>query len=466
LAVTRWQGKRVVILGGARQGTALARYLAGKQARVVISDLRSPADLQPAIQALDTLPVEWVFGDHPLSLLDDADLVCPSGGVPLDIPFIEEARRRNIPLSNDTQLFLEAAPCTVIGITGSAGKTTTTTLAGRIASAAANQPGSWLSGHKVWVGGNIGNPLLGELSLMTEHDLVILELSSFQLELVTRSPQVAAVLNITPNHLDRHGTMQAYTAAKQRIIQFQGPDGIVVLGRDDPGAWNLRDLVQGKLYSFGSNPPAPGSRGTFLAEHMVMLQEAEKTESLLDTSRVRLRGAHNLQNVLAAAAITCACGLPAESIAEGIQDFTGVAHRLEFVREWGGAKWYNDSIATAPERVIAALHSFDEPLVLLAGGRDKKLPWSDFARVVSQRVDHLILFGEAAGLIYKAIDATARRPFSITRCAGLREAVIAASQVISEGDIVLLSPGGTSFDEFEDFEERGERYREWVNNLL
>ncbi len=463
--MARWQEKRVVILGGARQGIALARYLAKQHARVIISDLRSSEDLQPAVAALETLPVRWVFGEHPLRLLDSIDLVCPSGGVPLDIPFIQEAVRRGIPLTNDTQVFLAEVPCKVIGITGSAGKTTTTTLVGRVAEAAAKKPGNWLSGHNVWVGGNIGKPLLDELDEMTAQDLVVLELSSFQLELVTRSPQIAAVLNITPNHLDRHGTMQSYMAAKRRILQFQDAQDCAVLGRDDPGAWSLRDQVRGSLYSFGFSPAGPGDRGTFLAENQVMLQAAGKTTSLLDVRDVKLRGAHNLQNVLAAGAISSTIDLPPDSVAEGINNFTGVAHRLEFVREWGGARWYNDSIATAPERVIAAIQSFEEPLVLLAGGRDKKLPWAEFARIVGRRVDHLILFGEAADLVYQAIEATDMRPKTVQRCANLREAVKAAAQIVNTGDVVLLSPGGTSFDEFRDFEERGERYREWVNKL-
>jgi UDP-N-acetylmuramoylalanine--D-glutamate ligase len=463
--VDRWQGKRVVILGAARQGTALARYLAHHGANVILTDTRPAADLQDALAALHDLPVEWVLGEHPLALLQGADLVCPSGGVPLDIPFLLEARRRGIRLSNDTEIFLQQVPGRVIGITGSAGKTTTTTLVGRMAQAAGELPGGRSPYRRVWVGGNIGNPLISELEHIQPEDLVVLELSSFQLELVEHSPHIAAVLNITPNHLDRHGTMQAYRAAKSRILAYQSPEDWAVLGRDDPGAWDLRRIVRGRSLSFGLSPLPVNANGTILAGDWIILQRDQMSQELLKVEEIELRGQHNLLNVIAACTLAAAADLPVESIQAGVRGFKGVAHRLEFVRAWGGARWYNDSIATAPERAIAAMLAFDEPLVLLAGGRDKQLPWEEFARVVSQRVDHLIVFGEAADLILSVIDRSLPRPFTLDRCQSLSEAVQAAARRVSPGDVVLLSPGGTSFDEFHDFEERGERYREWVNNL-
>lgn len=464
--MAEWAGKHVVILGAARQGTALAGYLARQGAEVTLSDLRSEAELQPARQALEDTPVRWVLGEHPLALLDGADLLCPSGGVPLDIPIVQHARQLGIPLANDTQVFLQAVPCRVIGITGSAGKTTTTTLVGRMARAASQAAHGRYAGVDVWVGGNIGNPLIGELDRIQAQDLVVLELSSFQLELLSLSPQIAAVLNVTPNHLDRHGSMQAYTAAKARILAFQSRLDAAVLGQADPGAWGLRSHVQGRLYSFGFSPPPLELDGTYLAEEKLMLQEQNERQAIVPAGEVALPGRHNLLNVLAACAVAAAAGLPVEAMQAGIQGFRGVPHRLEFVREWGGARWYNDSIATAPERAIAALQSFSEPVVLLAGGRDKDLPWETFGQAVSQHVEHLIVFGEAAGLILQAIDRTQPRPQTVQRCGSLHEAVQAAAGLVEQGDVVLLSPGGTSFDEFRDFEERGERFREWVNELL
>ena len=460
--MSKWSGQRILIIGAARQGLALAQYLAVRGAQVVLNDNRSEEQLRTEIETLANMPIEWAFGGHPLSLLEGTDLICPSGGVPLTIPLIVEAQKRGIPLSNDSQIFLEAAPCKVIGITGSAGKSTTTTLVGRMAQ-------KWAMGNndsQAWVGGNIGHPLISDVDQMTVADLAIMELSSFQLEVMTKSPQVAAVLNITPNHLDRHLTMESYTRAKARILDFQRDGDSAILGCDNPGAWELADSVQGALVSFGLSQPTKDQVGCFLNGEQIAFWDGESIHELFSREIVRLRGEHNLYNVLAACAIALAAELSAEAIADGVAGFTGVAHRLEFIRSWGGADWYNDSIATAPERVIAAIRAFDEPLVLLLGGRDKNLPWSDLAAWVRQRVDHVVLFGEAADLIEQAIGSQpGAHPDSVTRCENLEQAVQSAAEIVEPGDVVLLSPGGTSYDAFRDFAERGERYRLWVNEL-
>jgi len=357
---------------------------------------------------------------------------------------------------------LEAAPCKVIGTTGSAGKTTTTTLVGRMAEESVKDT----SERQAWVGGNIGNHLIANLDTMKSDDLVVMELSSFQLEVMTRSPQIAAVLNITPNHLDRHVTMEAYTAAKTRILDFQQDGDIAILGRDDPGVWNLVESVQSDLISFGIEQTSQDQVGCFLHGDQIALWDGNAIQDLMPSQINALRGEHNLYNVLAACAIAYAAGLSSKAMWAGVEGFTGAPHRLEFVRSWGGADWYNDSIATAPERAIAAIRSFDEPLVLLLGGRDKDLPWDNLASLVHQRVDHVILFGEAANLIERAINSKAsERPYSVASYENLKQAVQAAAELVESGDVVLLSPGGTSFDAFRDFAERGEWYRLWVNEL-
>lgn len=469
-----WQGQRVVILGAARQGTALARYLVSKGASVVINDQRPLEMLEAARLSLADLPVEWVCGGHFHSVLDGADWLCVSGGIPLTLPVVQEALRRGILLSNDSQIFLEAAPCRVIGITGSAGKTTTTTLVGRIAQKASQLENGQGYPQRVWVGGNIGSPLISVLDEMQPSDLAVMELSSFQLEIMTCAPHVAVVLNITPNHLDRHETMEAYTAAKSRIFGYQNPhisnfECTAVLNIEDPGSWGLRSQVHCNLWVFGRRGVRfqPYS-GVFLQEDDLLLWDGHQVKPIMSRQSVMLRGEHNLLNVLAACAISAAAGLPVEAMRTGVEGFTGVAHRLEFVRHWGGADWYNDSIATAPERAMAAIRSFSEPIVLLAGGRDKDLPWQEFTGLVQQRVDHLVLFGEAASIIDRAVGTVkpGKRPYSVTTCRGLQEAIQAAAGLVEPGVVVLLSPGGTSFDEFRDFEARGEAYREWVHQLL
>jgi UDP-N-acetylmuramoylalanine--D-glutamate ligase len=390
------------------------------------------------------------------------ELVCVSGGVPLTLPIIAEAQRRGLPLTNDSQIFLESVDVPVIGITGSVGKTTTTTLVGRIAEADAQ-----ISGRKAWVGGNIGLPLVEYVDQIQPDDRVVLELSSFQLDLMTSAPQIAAVLNITPNHLDRHGTLEEYTAAKARILTFQSPEDTAVLNREDPGAWALKDLVRGQLVTFGRQRPQLGLTGTFVENNQLVYTDGQNEQHLLACKDISLRGAHNLLNVLAAGAISRAAGLPLELFEGAVRGFQGVAHRLEYIRTWGGADWYNDSKSTAPDHTIAAVQAFEEPLVLLVGGRDKNLPWEKLAELAHQRIDHVIIFGEAGGKILAAIGPVkpGNRLQSVHQETGLQAAVNKAAEVVKTGHVVLLSPGGTSFDEFNNFEERGERFREWVKAL-
>lgn len=449
----------MVILGAARQGTALAAYLARHGAQVALSDARPADALADARQSLDGLPVEWHYGAQKSSLLKDADLLCLSGGVPAQLPIVAAAHKKGIPVSNDSQLFLEAAPCPVVGVTGSAGKTTTVVLVARMLRG--------LEGgaiHRLWLGGNIGNPLIANLDEMAAGDLAVMELSSFQLEIMTRSPQVAALLNLAPNHLDRHGTMADYAAAKARILDFQNEDDIAVLGREDFGAWALASRVRGRLWSFGRGELAEEQFGSYMRGREIWLKDEEGERKLLPVSAIELRGEHNLLNVLAAAAVAAAAGATPENIQAGVEGFRGVPHRLEWVRKLGDVDFYDDSIATAPQRSVAALHSFDRPIVLLAGGRDKDLPWQELVQEAAKRVNHVVLFGEAGPMLQKLFESGAPG-VPQTLCADLESAVDAAARVAPKGSVVLLSPGGTSFDEFVDFEARGERFKELVEAL-
>jgi UDP-N-acetylmuramoylalanine--D-glutamate ligase len=470
---TNWKDTRVLILGAARQGLALARWLSVHGARVTVSDLRREDDLRLARESLAEYRIDWRLDGHPPELLDSIDVLCLSGGVPLTLPIVADAVRRGIPLSNDSQIFMEVVPCKTIGITGSAGKTTTTTLVGGMAKIAAAE-----RGRRSYTGGNIGDPLLNYVDEMEPEDTAVLEFSSFQLDQMTISPNVAAILNVTPNHLDRHGTMEAYTAAKARILQFQSQEDAAVLGRDDPGAWGLRDKVRGRLFTFSLRDLDEGLDGAYLHDGLLNLRDGHAYLPLIPRERIQVRGDHNVLNTLAAFTIGHAAGFPLDAMLEAVEEFRGVPHRLEFVRELRGARWYNDSIATAPERSIAAIHAFEEPLVLLLGGRDKDLPWEDLIQLAANRVDHLVIFGEAAEKIQKTMirlglgkpalttgGSVETTRFSVSHAKGLREAVLLAADVAEPGDVVLLAPGGTSFDEFRDFAERGERFSVWVQEL-
>ena len=509
-----WANKRVVILGAARQGTALARYLVAQGARVTLSDMNAAADVS-ALQDIQPR-ITFALGGHPLSLLDGCDMLCLSGGVPIDLPIVLEARRRGIPLSNDAQVFFEVCPAPIIGITGSAGKTTTTTLIGEMLrgqrsdirgqiseAASSQQPAATnrqpsATSHQVWVGGNIGNPLISDAGQIQASDHVVMELSSFQLELMTRSPHIACITNITPNHLDRHGTMDAYTAAKRHILDFQTADDWQVLCADDPITRTLNSAARTAWFSLREEPQGDGAWMDEAGELRLKLAEVQGDDGRWTTDDLRtvvrrpssvvsatichrrdlqLMGAHNVLNVLAASLVSAIAGASLEAIRQVATTFRGVAHRLQLVSDLNGARWYDDSIATAPERLMAALLCFDQKVILLCGGRDKHLPWADAAQLMLQSCKHILLFGEMGPMVAEElrmkksdirlqtsekttpqVDLTS----DIWLLPNLEAAVAEARRLAGPGDVVLLSPGGTSYDAFKDFAERGRAFREMV----
>jgi UDP-N-acetylmuramoylalanine--D-glutamate ligase len=452
-----WQGKNILVIGAARQGLAASRFLAQHGANVLLNDNRPLENFKYILAELDQRAIRYHFGGHPLELLENIDLVCISGGVPLEIPVIQAAKDKGIEISNDSQIFMQAVQANIIGITGSAGKTTTTTLCGEIAKHAVQPP------HQVWVGGNIGFPLIEHLEEIQPDDWAVVEFSSFQLELMTTSPQIALVLNITPNHLDRHKNMDAYTAAKAHILHYQQAHDIAILNRDDPGSIALVGEVRGKLLTFGFNQPIRGD-GCFIEDDAIKLNWQDEITTLLPLGALHLAGRHNIANALAACTASFAAGFPAEAMRSGMEAVKGIPHRLELVREKNGVRWYNDSIATAPERVMAAVRAVESPLVLLLGGRDKDLPWEDLANLLQSRKPKVVLFGEAGDLIKNALRKNGA-DYPVYQVTELQEAVREAYRISKTGDCVLLSPGGTSFDAFRDFEERGECFRKWVEEL-
>ncbi len=451
-------GKQIVILGFARQGMAFARFAAERGAKVIVSDLRSQEALQERMDRLHDMVIEYILEEHPQSMLDGTDLLLISGGVPADLPIISAARQRGIPVSNDSQEFALRCPAVVVGITGSAGKTTTTALVGEMAAAAR---------RRTWVGGNIGRPLIADLDEMQPGDIVIQELSSFQLEIWQHSPPVAAVLNITPNHLDRHKSMAEYSDAKANILRYQDVNDIAVLCADDARSMQLVPLVRGRLRLFSIERELHD--GVFVRQGIIWLRSSSAEETaVLPIEDIKLRGRHNLYNVCAAVVLADSVNIPVEAMAEAIASFTGVAHRLEAVRTINGVQYINDSIATAPERALAALSSFDEPLILLAGGKDKNMVWDEWAGQVAQQVKQVILFGALADMLEERLlreKSEQGTSLVISRVQDLPQAVALASEAANVGDIVLLSPGGTSFDSYVDFDERGRHFRELVNRL-
>ncbi len=497
-------GKRVLILGLARQGLALARYCTRAGAQVTVSDMAPAEKLDAELASLNGLVSEGsvvlALGGHPLSLLDTCDLLCLSGGVPPQAPIVQEAMRRGIPLSNDSLMTFQLARALglgpLIGITGSSGKTTTTTLVGQMLAA------NGITEQTVHVGGNIGAPLLDKLERIAPGEPIVLELSSFQLELYDEAvawgsvadagPDIAAVLNITPNHLDRHPSMAAYAAAKLNLLRTMPAGSTVILSADDPATAQLAEAAGATVGAAASAEAAPAewALAPLLAEMGAALEAREitvlpfsRTQTLdagawLEKDQlvyngdvichkrdVKLRGAHNLSNLLAAAAISGSAGANIEQMRQVATHFEGVRHRLEVVREVGGITWINDSIATSPERAVAALRSFapeEQTIILLAGGKDKNLPWETFAEEVVARVAFLIGFGHAGPMIVETVRHHAEgRPEAALSTAlvhRLDEAVELAARSAKPGTVVLLAPGGTSYDAYKDFEARGAHF--------
>ena len=401
----------VLVLGFARQGRALARWLPTLGARVIVSDAKARESLQ--FSESDYPGVEFVFGGHPLDLLDRADLVCVSGGVPLELPILDAARERRIRITNDAQLFVERCPAPILGITGSAGKTTTTTLTGDILRAA---------GHTVHVGGNTGDVLLDVMPQIQPDQRVVMELSSFQLDLMTVSPPIGAILNLTPNHLDRHPSMEAYIAAKAHMIAHQSADDIAVLGWDDGHTRALADAAAAPVVWFSGRDMV--ADGAFMAGSRLIVTGLASPDGdphiVCERADIGLRGDHNVLNVTAACAIAGAAGVAPDAMLRAIRAFRGVPHRLETVRELDSVTYVNDSIATAPERVTAALKSYREPLILLLGGRDKKLPWEDMIALAIPKARHIVAFGELGDLVVKQVRAFAGQPRRVGACPSRR----------------------------------------------
>lgn len=458
-----WRGVRVAVIGLGVENLPLVRYLVAHGARVVAADRKSAEEMGPRAEALERLGVRLVLGDSYLDALQEAEVAFVTPGLPKHLPAIEAARRAGVVITGQTDLFMRLCPAPIVGITGSSGKTTTTTLVGRMLRG---------TGRPVFVGGNIGEPLIERLAEIGPDAWVVLELSSFQLETTGISPHVAVVTNVTPNHLDVHPSMEAYVAAKTRIVAFQGPDDVAVLNADDPITVEMAGRTAGRVHWFGRRPRRPGAwlDGDRLVAAMTAAGPGDggEVQELCRRDEIRLRGQHNVQNVLAAATAALCCGTPVEAIRDVARTFEGVPHRLEAVASIDGVLYVNDSIATTPARAIAGLQSFQEPVVLIAGGYDKHLPFDELARVAVERCRHVVLLGQTAGAIERALEQVREetgRAVSHERVASLEQAVAAARRVARPGDVVLLSPACASYDMFRNFEERGARFRQIVRAL-
>ena len=435
----------------------MARFMVKRRAKVTVSDIKNESQLAGAVRGLAGLPIDYALGGHPPEILE-TDVVFVSPGVPREIPILTEAVRRGVRLSSETSLFFDLCPAPIIGITGSSGKTTTTSLVGEILKA---------HGLRTFVGGNIGSPLIDVVEQIGPGDTVVMELSSFQLENLKQSPRIAAVLNLSPNHLDRHSSMDDYVTAKKNILLYQTDEDFAILNADQEATRNLSELCAGSVLYFSRSHQV--SSGAFVDGGQITIRTEGRERAICHIAEIKLRGPHNQENVLAACAIAGAAGATAEAMRAAVTSFQGVEHRLQPVGRVNGVDYVDDSIATSPDRTMAALNSFSEPIVLLAGGREKHLPLRPLAALILEKVRALILFGEAAPLLEEAVlQAQSERPereFPILRSESMKEAVALAAGVAEPGDVVLLSPACTSFDMYTDYAERGDHFASVVQEM-
>ena len=445
----------MTVVGLGIEGIDLVRFLAARGARVTVSDARPHEALSESLAAIADCAPALSLGANREEDIAGADYVFVSQGVPPDLPALRAAHRRGVPVASMTRLFLELCPAPVAGITGSSGKTTTTALVGAMLEAA---------GADCVVGGNIGVGLLGLLDRIEPHTRVVLELSHTQLESVDRSPQLACVTNVTPNHLDRY-SWSSYVGLKRRIFEFQRPGDLAIFNADDEVCLGFAEEAPAAVAYTAMARPLPGD-GVPLEGGVVVRREGGTDMAVLPRAEIALRGEHNVANVLSAVAVASRLGVPDEAAARAVRSFRGVPHRLEPVADVAGVTWVNDSIATTPERSLAGMRSFTEPIVLLLGGRDKHLPFRELAHEAVARCRAVVTFGEAGDQYATAvIEARDGDTPVVEQVDDVASAVRAAARLARRGDVVLFSPAGTSFDAYPNFERRGEAFRDAVATL-
>lgn len=441
------KGKTFLVIGLARTGRECVRFLAQRGATVRVNDRRGIEELKPEIESLAALAVDYRLGGEEPSWLDGVDFVIPSPGVPRENLFLEQALARGIPVLSEVELAYRFFRVPLVAITGTNGKSTTTTLVGEMIKA---------SGKKVFIGGNLGAPFVGALT--QNWDWGVVEISSFQLEWISEfRPRIAILLNITEDHLDRYRSFADYGAAKERIFEAQLSDDVAIINRDDPLVWPMHKHIKARVISFGfADVPV----GLFPAGGEIVWRDGANEERF-SLRRAKLQGVHNLENMMAAVAVAKCAGVDHASIQRTLETFPGLEHRLEFIREKDGVRYYNDSKGTNVGAVVKSLASFAAPVILLAGGVDKGGDYAPLAQGIQERVRRLVLFGAAKEVIARALGALTETVIVDDLEAALRDAAAHASA----GDVVLLSPACSSFDQFRDYAERGKVFKTLVQKL-
>jgi UDP-N-acetylmuramoylalanine--D-glutamate ligase len=444
------KNKRVLVVGLARTGVATALFCAERGAAVTATDSRNQAEIGDGAAKVRDAGVKLELGGHNENTFLQQDLIIPSPGVPADVPLLQAARSKGVTIWSEIELAYRFRQGKLIGITGSNGKTTTTSLTEHILRTAS---------FPTILAGNIGTPLISCVARMTHDTVTVVELSSFQLELIQEfRTDISVFLNITPDHLDRHHTMELYSKAKARIFENQREEDFAVLNADDPATTPLAP-TRPHVYWFSRKQRA--AQGAFLRGGDIVFRDEGKEEVVLKRDEVPLPGAHNLENVLAAVVAARIAGASAKAIAEGVRSFAGVEHRLEFVAEINGVRYFNDSKATNIDATLKALDSFPGRILVILGGKDKGSDYTALRAPLREKAILALLIGAAADKIASQIDGSV----VIERAGTLERAVEIASQAARAGDVVLLAPACASFDQFENYEHRGRVFKALVHEL-
>lgn len=451
--------KRVAIIGLGVSNLPLLDYLHEKFANVTVFDEKEPIEIsKEAIEKINKYSIEAHFGKDALENLKGFNIIFRSPSLLPTNKYLVEEEKNGALITTEIELLLKMAPCKVIGVTGSDGKTTTTSLIYEIIKQA---------GYNCYVGGNIGIPLFTKLNKINPEDIVILELSSFQLMGMEVSPDISVITNITPNHLNIHRDYEEYIEAKKNIFKYQDENGILITNYDNEITSKISiNEVPGKLIYFSSKSKLDD--GYIVDENIIKKCENKLRTYILNVDDVKLRGMHNFENIAAAIAATETL-VNEEKAIEAIKNFNGVEHRLELIKEENGIKWYNDSVSSSPTRTIAGLNSYSENIILIAGGYDKNLDYTPIAKPIIDKVGTLILIGQTSEKIFNAVKEElekVNKKLDIFVCDNLEQTVLVAKKYSKPGDVVLFSPASASFDMFKNFADRGEKFKELVKKLV
>ncbi|MBQ9280506.1 MAG: UDP-N-acetylmuramoyl-L-alanine--D-glutamate ligase [Clostridia bacterium] len=452
------KGKNVAVMGMGISNTPLIRYLMDLDVNITVFDKKSEDELDKClVEEYELQGVRFSLGDNYLDNLHGFDIIFRTPGMRPDIPALQKEIDRGATLTSEIEMLIELCPSRIIGVTGSDGKTTTTTLIYKMLCEA---------GHHCYLGGNIGTPLFAEIDQMLPEDIIVLELSSFQLMTLKKSPNISVVTNVSPNHLDIHKSYEEYIEAKKNVFEYQSASDIVVLNYDNDITREFADEAKGEVRFFSIRSQL--DQGVILDNDEIKIVDHGEKTSVISTNEILLLGMHNVENACTAiAAVKDLVSL--DDIRHVLKTFKGVPHRNEFVREVGGVKWYNDSIGSSPTRTIAGLASFKNEVILIAGGYDKHLDYTNMGKYIVDHVKVLVLLGQTKEKIKEAtmqeLKSRELIHVPIYECSTLEEAVFKAYECAIPGDTVFFSPASASFDMFKNFEERGNKFKEIVNNL-